>query len=332
MSWGLTVREALIEAWALASARAPQDDAIRMSEIEVATGASAVISKANDRGVLFILKEGERVRLPAGYRRAALDVEVQRFEMPGRRVRAFAVWCREPALDEPFISFTESLLREWLDGRQIGDAFAGCYARFRRLFEGSTNGDVPRLAGLIGELIFLNDLLEASPRAVRTWFGTKKERHDFRAGAVAVEVKTTLRADTTRKLVRISAIDQMEPPEGGTLYLHAIQLERNPSGSIRLLKLVQAIERRLASEDQELFRVALGELPSDEGPAFSQLSRTTYEVREGFPRLTASRLRSGILDPGIANVTYEIDLGNAASFAVDDTTAILGLSRAGGHP
>jgi hypothetical protein len=173
------------------------------------------------------------------------------------------------------------------------------------------------LVGLLGELIVVAELVELAPHSVLGWGGAERERHDFRLGQVAIEVKTTLRSDIASKKVRISSLDQLQPPDHGRLFLHAIHLERTEGGSISLPVLIERIENRLDGISLDHFRAVLG---VDDGVrvdarAFSVLSRNSYEVRGDFPCLVPAKFSSGRPDEGVSNVQYDLDLGQAERFA-----------------
>ena len=74
------------------------------------------------------------------------------------------------------------------------------------------------------------------PHRVECWVGPTGGRHDFRRGAIAVEVKTT-RAHTSRQ-VTIHGEDQLDAPDGGALHLHFVRLEEVPSGGASVTSLV----------------------------------------------------------------------------------------------
>ncbi|MGO4264093.1 PD-(D/E)XK motif protein, partial [Lysobacter sp. TAB13] len=85
--------------------------------------------------------------------------------------------------------------------------------------------------GLVGELLILTRVLVPvfGTRAVACWSGADKERHDFIAGTLHLEVKTTTRS---RHEHEISRLDQLWIADGRSLILASIRLEQSIGGTI----------------------------------------------------------------------------------------------------
>jgi len=85
-----------------------------------------------------------------------------------------------------------------------------------------------RLAGLFGELVVLERLLERRGDAANLWTGPSGHRHDFTGVTRSVEVKTSTATEGRR--VRIHGLDQLEAPSGAGLDLVWVRVEQNASG------------------------------------------------------------------------------------------------------
>ncbi|MET7603996.1 PD-(D/E)XK motif protein [Streptomyces avermitilis] len=169
------------------------------------------------------------------------------------------------------------------------------------------------LAGLSGELIVLNRLLEKDSSAHRLWRGPEGYRHDFSAAAVAVEVKSSSAGEGRRP--RIHGLAQLEPPEGGTLFLAWFRLQRTTvSGSgIAFVELVdQALH--LCDDESALLELLAGAgyRPSDAGlyhdARFVIAEERWYQVKPEFPGLTGRALIAAGVPVSVLEVHYTIDL------------------------
>lgn len=327
------LKETLKEAWDLARARPPIVGQLRAYPVELPrrAGARAAISVEGDLGVLIPLGKTERRAIPRSLLRApgtVLDADFGEYAENSERHRFFAVWCRASELNDVFASFGEAFLDRWGAGSDSVAAAETCLAEFRHLLAGARASRKAEVVGLVGELMFLVRVIEAFD----AWCADSTERHDFRRGNCAVEIKTTLRSATSGQVIHISAIDQLDPPAGGQLYLHVIQLEEVVSGAITISGLIAEVASRVDATRLVRLRarVERAGLPPDGSyeKAFEVLGRTTYEVRPEFPRLTRSRLTSQQLDPGVRSVQYDLDLAACRLFMVADEAAIEGVLRA----
>jgi hypothetical protein len=255
-----------------------------------------------------------------------LDADFGEYVEKSERHRFLAVWCRASELNDVFASFGEALMDRWSGGSDSVAAAETCLAEFRHLLSGARSSRRAELVGLVGELMFLVRVVERTPEGFDAWCADSTERHDFRRGDYAVEIKTTLRSATSGQVVHISAIDQLDPPVGGRLYLHVVQLEEVTSGAITIFGLISEVAKRVdaARLGRLRARVEKAGLPPNglNEQAFEVLGRTTYDVRGEFPKLTKSRLVSQQLDAGIRSVQYDLDLAACGRFVVADETAI----------
>lgn len=318
----MDIATALLDGWSLAAQRPAAHGMYRMAPIEEgALRLGAIITPEGDRGLLVGLAEGDR-GVPESLRPrpgAKLAAVVENLSAEGAKTRALVIWFSDGSLQEAFLGFCGALVERVAGGVPVLRALERCYLDFRRLLAGHKEVERSRIVGLVGELLVLADLSANDPMAAMSWVGPEGGRHDFRRGKVAIEVKTSLRQESQSFAVRIAAIDQLEPPEGGTLYLHAVKLEMGEGAAVSVSSLLGAI--RASASPQAMARVEwLMEslnVPLDlEAPRFTVGARRTYEVRPDFPRLTNDKLVAGRLDPGLSHVSYELDLAHAEQWRV----------------
>ncbi len=177
--------------------------------------------------------------------------------------------------------------------------------------------------GLVGELVFLESLIEAGivPLvAVEAWVGPLDGIQDFILGTGAVEVKSTLSA--IGFTARIGSLEQLDDSVRKPLFVAGERLSQTSTG-FNLPDFVGEVRRVLRGDApaQSLFAerlLAAGYLDahSDRYPRrFVRAATKLVEVGEGFPRLTP-----GTAPKGIRKAIYEIDLdrtGGAALSAAD---------------
>lgn len=248
-----------------------------------------------------------------GLREAILSVRGE-----GRRFLELA--CVESRLEGVFEQLVEEIIRRLADGESTITAVSGTLEEFRDLLERPASaGSMEKTLGLMGELVVLNELLSISPTAWRAWTGPSAGRHDFRAGPVAIECKTSRRS--IAGTVTIAAIDQLEAPPGGELLLRALVIEPDPGGPLSIDAL--ASESLALACDPAGLRVQLelagwSPLPSDwTTMRFSILHDASYCVVEGFPRLVRHSLKEDDLPAGVISVTYGLQLDLADRFRMD---------------
>lgn len=170
-----------------------------------------------------------------------------------------------------------------------------------------------QLAGLFGELLVLNRLLERDPSAHRFWRGPDGHHHDFSTGFTAIEVKSSIATEGRRP--RIHGLNQLETPEGGTLCLVWFRLRRTAAGGAGT-SFVEAVDHALRLCDDETSLLELlaraGYRPSDadryHDVVFVVGEERWYGVDAGFPGLTARALHAAGVPLSALDVEYTIDL------------------------
>ncbi|WP_432055169.1 PD-(D/E)XK motif protein [Streptomyces sp. bgisy022] len=186
--------------------------------------------------------------------------------------------------------------------------------RWKALFR--THGPLlgpEQLAGLFGELLVLDRLLQHDAGAHRLWTGPKGHRHDFSTGVDAIEVKTAV--DPSGRRPRIHGLDQLAVPDGGSLCLVWIGLHRlTVSG--KGTGFVDLVERTLQRCDDESALLALlaeagyrhFEADHYRNVRFAVGEELWFEVGPEFPGLTTGALVAAGLPVSVLDVEYTIDL------------------------
>lgn len=280
----------------------------------------ATVSSEGSRGILVVSGSDEQINATVAAMASeagVLGAEVYSYFAEGRSRRGVHLWCRRSELDDAFGSFCESLVARVVGGELVYPAFMGCLEEFRTLVAGiDPEAHDSGITGLLGELVVLEDLVRLGTAAVDMWAYPRRDRHDFRNGDIAIEVKTTLRSQNGAAVINVSAIDQLQSPQNGALFLHWIRLEHDPEGSLSIRRVVESVAERLDPSAAVAFRrrVLGSRLNPRHDERFTVQERRSYVVGPSFPRLTLDRLLTGQLDAGVNRVSYQLDLSVAADF------------------
>ncbi|TPI09916.1 PD-(D/E)XK motif protein [Mesorhizobium sp. B4-1-3] len=186
--------------------------------------------------------------------------------------------------------------------------------------------------GLVGELIVLSRVMIPllGARAVLMWSGADSERHDFIAGALHLEVKTT---KGIRHEHDISRLDQLWSEEGQTLLLASIRLEATIGGALSVATLIDEIIEHLRHEpvlvdefQRKLLRLDWAEEMRRSGELllFNLQDAAFHEVDADFPRLAEDFRRPS----GVIAVRYTISLANLPALSLDEVNEMLTAAAA----
>jgi len=164
------------------------------------------------------------------------------------------VSCGTQSLQRQFYLFAVSVADSVLnDRRPPAETIAAELQRFDDLMNCRSGLSVERQIGLLGELLFLERLIDAhGPSAIDGWVGPLSEPHDFRIGTKDYEVKTT---SSSRRVHTINGESQLLPSDGHSLFIVSVLLGPGGSGGgVSLAKMSQIIQETLAHSQQHLAR------------------------------------------------------------------------------
>lgn len=194
--------------------------------------------------------------------------------------------------------------------------------RWQEFLKKARSGILPleSIKGLIGELLFLSE--RVAPEfgwndAVSFWKGPEGSPQDFAIHQIAVEIKC--QAGSSKPHVRITSAEQLEPqlPEGYLVVYTIATADESEETAFTLNGLVEQIRGELESEShtsRERFEDLLyraGYVTSEEYNEvhFCSIAAKSFRLSEGFPRILASQLNSGI-----GNVSYTLNLEDCVGF------------------
>jgi hypothetical protein len=330
------LRDIVQQHWQALERDGRASDRLRVSDLPVETADGPVVAAldgAGHRHVLLPIRSERRVR--GGLDGPALVLKKVTLE-DETSLRTFAdLCCARPDLNDVFTGLCADVLLHV--EAQPGSALKALYGqidRWRALFrsKGSLLG-IEQQAGLFGELVFLESLLEQDPGAHVLWKGPLGHRHDFASSRHAVEIKSSLATEGRR--IRVHGLDQLEAPPGG-LHLYWMRLEAGAGGRSLNDLAARVVD---AADDENAIRSLLStggyqflDAPHYEKSRFVVVEERCYAVEKGFPRLVTSELTSAGVPVTVTDVAYTVDLSSEPPHPVDAEDAqrqIVSLVREG---
>jgi hypothetical protein len=247
-----------------------------------------------------------------------LTVGGRELEVEGSPKRLFLdIECTDRSGNDAFNLVVSDILRRVAAGDGHVEAVKTTLNHWRRFWQGgNSSGLTPdQVLGLFGELWFLSVWL--MPRGlpnVGHWVGPSAARNDFQWPNLSVEAKAT--KSVRGHIHRINGLDQLDPPEGGGLYLFSLRVREEQGSKNSLVSLVERISDMLYDEPElmDLFEDSLARAGYSPVHAerysqmrFRVIEERLYRVGEGFPRLSVASFSDGV-PRGVERVDYEINL------------------------
>lgn len=290
--------------------------------LDVETGHGPARLALGEHGDLRVLIPiGPNSGFPAADEGRELRIDDTTLRVSGRPQRFVDIQCTDVQLEEVFSNLVSEMLERITAGETVRAAVDTSIRQFRELLMRQRSRiDVSKAVGLAGELLWLLKLVERHAGAWRTWMGPSAERHDFRNGLQAVEVKTTRKI--AEKSLEIATIDQLDPPQGGTLHLLHHVLESDPTGDVNVPSLVAKVTARVddvTGFEQQLDLLGYNPVSAEHWGEFRFSLRQSqmYRVESKFPRLSKGDFIGGAVPPGVVGISYKINLSQAAEYALE---------------
>lgn len=315
----MTVADDLRQAWT--ALRAQPDTGIRLLPLGIATKAGAIAAGVDKIGCPHLLVPVDPgTNVTADCRSKAVTVARRVLVVEGKRRVFVDVACLMPDLADVFERFSAQVCeRIEREPSRAPTLPAAVLATWRRLLEGGSGPSQEALVGLFGELLVLEAMVQADPSSrVDHWQVGAQAVHDFVRAGQAVEVKTTTVREGRR--VEIHGIDQLAPPEGGSLHLVFLRLQVGDEGR-SVGDLVKAV--RSATYDQDHLDSTLRTLGWIEDgaapPRFKVVEQRWYRVDQAFPHLTKDVFVGSEVPEGVMSIRYSIDLSGAVPRPLSDS-------------
>lgn len=201
-------------------------------------------------------------------------------------------------------------------------------SKWKKLFDKiNFNGlSLEQQKGLIGELLFLNTLLnneKTSANAVNAWTGAEQDfqAKDFILGSVGVEVKFTA---SKQPRIKVSNERQLDAENLSELFLVLYSTEAVKDNGISLNSIVEQTRQKISTEEERsIFNVKLqlnGYFDEDKehyGRMYSLKKTFAFAVTSQFPKIVKNQLPLGIYD-----TSYSIEISAVENFIVEPETIL----------
>ncbi|MCA1832556.1 MAG: PD-(D/E)XK motif protein [Actinomycetota bacterium] len=309
----------LNERWEnLEAAGATASGGLHTIDIPVATHDGDLLLGAGPGGrrLLVPLAADQHATFKEDRRSSALLLLKRQLERNGALWWYADLSCPQPQLNHVFVALIVDVLARIEVNPDKGlMAMRRCMTEWRALFASRERVlTVRELAGLFGELMILQRLLERDPDCLELWRGPLHEPHDFSNGIRAVEVKASL-ADEGH-IFQVHGLEQLQPPPTGSLLLAHLRIAQTLEEGSTVPDLVATCRELSATggfgariegsgyntEHEESYRKI----------SFELLEQSWFEVVDDFPRIVPESFGSGGKPEGITAVAYDVDLAGIA--------------------
>jgi hypothetical protein len=316
-----------------AGGKGPSDLGIPTKPVGINAPAGPVRVALGDKGEARLLLPLAQDEDPSSIVGApALEITVIVLDEHLKTRRFLDLTCGVSELEVVFAEVVDQIIERISAGVSCTNAVRSTIDEFRALLTSRARSDAPRekMAGLIGELILLKELLDRSSDGWKAWRGPEGARHDFVTGSVAFEVKVTMKKG--KGTITVNGLEQLCEPTGGNLYLQHYELEAAANGPLSIGSLASAILTRASDPERVTALIGAAGCASVYDIAWNSMSfrlegDRTYIVDDGFPRIIGSSFVDGKAPASVSALTYCVDLGLASSNLLDHASASAAKER-----
>lgn len=318
---------------------------LRQSWIELASlGYSSWIHVNFDagNGHLRVHKDGEGclhlmipmlgdLEIPVELSTRALGVlETLKVNESGKGIRFLDMVCRQANCNDAFVGITEKIVDRIEGGSDPVFSVKEVVSEFKEMLKSISSANLSRaeIIGLLGELYLLRKVVQINPGGLKNWSGPVGKPQDFVASGAAIEVKSSV---ARGRSVKISSLEQLQPPGSSDLHLAMFLFDENPQGNLSLPILIKEIEG--VGVDLDLFesRLAMVGYHREKEEYYSEFlfcfrEELFYLVDDEFPKLTR-RNQLGDIPLQVTSVNYEINLNGPTPQVLEDNAVVVDLIR-----
>jgi hypothetical protein len=278
---------------------------------------------------LYIMAVAKNVSIPELKSYRFKGVEIYTLQNESDNKIELYIYLLDNDLKDIFSLFIQNILEEIVKSVTESEAIKttlNVVSKWKKLFDKiNFNGlSLEQQKGLIGELLFLNTLLNNDKpivNAVNTWTGAEQdfEAKDFTLGTVGVEVKFTA---SKQPRIKVSNERQLDAENLNELFLVLYSTEAVKDNGISLNSIIEQTRQKiLTEEERSIFNAKLqlnGYFDEDKEhyEKMYSLKRTfAFTVTSTFPKIVKSHLPLGIYD-----TSYSIEISAVENFIVEPET------------
>lgn len=275
---------------------------------------------------LYIMSVSKNVAIPElkNYRFKGVEIYTLPIE-PEDKLELY-IYLLENDLKDIFSLFIQNILEEIEKSVTESEAVKttlNVVSKWKKLFDKiNFNGlSLEQQKGLIGELLFLNTLLDDDKtiaNAVKFWTGAEQDfqAKDFTLGSVGVEVKFTA---SKQPRIKVSNERQLDADNLSELFLILFSTEAVKDNGISLNSIVEQTRQKISTEEERsIFNTKLqlnGYFDEDKehyGRMYSLKKTFVFAVTSQFPKIVINQLPLGIYD-----TSYSIEISAVEGFIVE---------------
>ena len=272
---------------------------------------------------LYIMSVSKNVEIPElkNYRFKGVEI----FIVETNDFCELNIYLLDNELKDIFSLFIQNILEDIADSVTEIEAVTktlNVISKWKKLFDKiNFNGlSIEQQKGLIGELLFINYLLEhrkLSTRILNACTGPDFEDKDFVFGGIGIEIKFT---SSKYPKIKITNEGQLDTQNLNELFLILYTAEDVKENGFTLNSLVEQTQAKLSTNIDELkfFNerlMLLGYFEEDKehyNKMYSLKKTYSYSVSDEFPKIIKSQLPIGVY-----NTSYFIELSAVQNFTVE---------------
>jgi len=272
---------------------------------------------------LYIMSVSKNVDIPElrNYRFKGVEI----FPVETDDFRELNIYLLDNDLKDIFSLFIQNILEDIAESVTENEAVTktlNVISKWKKLFDKiNFNGlSIEQQKGLIGELLFFNDLIDqgkSSTLIINSWTGPDFDDKDFVFGTVGIEIKLT---SSKYPKINITNEGQLDTKNLSDLFLIMYTVEDVKENGFTLNSLINQTQQKLSANLDELrfFNerlMLLGYTEEDNdhyNKMYSLKNLYYYTISEEFPKIIKNHLPVGIY-----NTSYLIELSAVEKFLVE---------------
>lgn len=275
---------------------------------------------------LYIMTVAKNVAIPELKNYRFKGVEIYTLQSENENKIELYIYLIDNDLKDIFSLFIQNILEEIEKSVTESEAIKttlNVLSKWKKLFDKiNFNGlSLEQQKGLIGELLFLNILLDNEKpiaNAVNTWTGVEQDfqAKDFTIGTVGVEVKFTA---SKQPRIKVSNERQLDAENLSDLFLILYSTEAVNDNGISLNSIIEQTRQKISiEEERSLFNAKLqlnGYFDEDRehyGRMYSLKRTFVFNVTSEFPKIIKVQLPLGIYE-----TSYSIEISAVENFIVE---------------
>jgi len=275
---------------------------------------------------LYIMTVANNVVIPELKNYRFKGVEIYTFPNEPENIIEFYIYLLDNDLKDIFSLFIENILEDILKSVTESEAInttLNVVSKWKKLFDKiNFNGlSLEQQKGLIGELLFLNHLLNSQTtfaQALNAWTSAEEEfqAKDFTLGSVGIEIKVT---SSKQPRIKISNERQLDADNLSELFLVLYSTEAVKDNGFSLNSLIELIRNIITTEEERnIFNLKLKlygyfeEHKEHYGKMYSHKKTFAFTVNSKFPKIVKEQLPLGIYD-----TSYSIEISAVENFIIE---------------